>query len=143
MEMSEWIDRALTRRGRNAVVDLARALDVDKSAVTRIRKGERKVSGKELQRIEAFFGQKAPRQVPDDDDSDREQAEWIEQNQLDMIPVDAQGAVQQKALNFLAFNTRKIAAALERIAALLERREQQQSNEADRRPEGKASRNRD
>jgi transcriptional regulator with XRE-family HTH domain len=135
MKMHDWIDRGLTRRGRNAAAQLSRALGVSADKVSRMRKGERRPTAEELPAIEAFLGESAPiRPAAVDDDADR--TSWIERNML-----GDREAAQQKTLNFLVYYTSKIAAGLERIALLLEH-EQQRSSDADAAPEGKPARSR-
>lgn len=52
---TEWLVQELDKRGRGAKSDLARALGLAESAVTRMVKGERKISAKEADAIRAFL----------------------------------------------------------------------------------------
>ena len=135
MKLHDWINTRLTRRGRNAAAELARALNLSADKVSRMRKGERKPTALELPAIEAFFGESAPFRPPADDDPDRVRTIWIERNML-----GEREAAQQKALHYLVYYTSKIANELERIASLLEDR--QRPSDADAPPAGKPSRSR-
>lgn len=142
MELYEWIDHRLTSRGRNAVVDLARALNINKSAVSRIRKGEREVKARELEIIEDFFGERSPTRSGIDDREEtpeRERDDWVLRNLYDHNRKDP----QQVALNYLVFYASKIAERLDRIMSHLERRdrpEQPRSSGADTRLGSRISR---
>jgi len=128
MKLHEWLDQGLTKRGRNAAAELARILELDKSAISRMRKNRRKPTYQELDKIEIFLGEKAPTRRLEDPAAERDR--WIERNLL-----DAQGALQQNTLNYLAYSANKIAEELARIASLLERRDQRSSEIPP--PEGK------
>lgn len=137
MKVHEWIDRGLNKRGRNAAAQLARILELDKSAVSRMRRDRRKPTHEELDKIEAFLGEKAPTRRVEDDDPDAKRDRWIARNLL-----DTPHAMQQKTLNYLAYSTNKIAEELGRIASLLERRELERREQASDTPlGGKAPRN--